>query len=762
MQRYIYCLISLILSFLCLESCNDDILVEGGMSSYGTVPVEFSFEEPDDEFGFGIATRGVETYKEMFQQGDVIHVTGLFESAEGETVSEYGAMRLNAARKWEPIEGSTLYWPMEAVRGTFKAYYVINSDFLLGNNTSTEAIKLSDIKDGEDPLEAASKTVAYGNAVNMKFTHACTYLTLDKLEANVSDYYWMVFPGTSDIKNAYQLTRKGGEVKIEFISIPDPRENDLVYISSKAVSQIVNGQSYSMASFYLAPDSPEPGVPSMYGYFDLRTNSNFPFMSFLNSLTQPLLANHPYILNVENAKGANVVTNTEVDWDEKTGGWKVNVPEFLRSVQNGREYSEYDEFDNEVPITIISNGRLLLQRNLDFQNFNEYDYAKWGFYPDVDNTTIFDGNLHYIENIGHPIFRFNYGTIQNLGMRNFDSEVTLYEGSSENNYATDFSRVGGLCNWNRNSGIINNIRVENFILNVNIKAEDPVTNGKNSNENFNIGCICGENWNMVSEIALKGNINITAKAMDDSGEYSYVDANVNIGGIVGNHTAYLMNVAPQTNENYTVTITNTCQGREDWCSGVYCMGGAVGLSTGNQISNVMIQNVTINATESDGYQQYTGGLAGRLRGNGYIVSDCTVQGSLTCGTVSSFSEVQNNPYSYMGGIAGNVRGYTVSNCSAICNVNANVANKGYGTCATGGAFGRILRDVAISGCSAYGNELSGPQNTENPVAYVGSFAGIANDEYTWISLRTAGNAVRSFTGFQEIGANINEDAGGDD
>lgn len=756
MHKHIFRLFLLLLPLMGLESCTND-LIDGGMSSYGTLPVEFMFEEPEE--GFGPATRGTETYKEQFEQGDVIHVQGIFESKEGEIVTEYGAMRLNASRKWEPVEGSTLYWPMEAVSGTFKAYYVVNSNYMLANHTGTDPIMLSDVKDGEDPLEAASRTVPYGNAVNMRFTHACTYLTLDKLEANVSDYYWLVFPGSEDIKNAYQLTREGGELELKFISIPDSRENNLVYISSRAMPQIIDGQSYSMASFYLAPDSPDPGVPSMYNYFDLRTNSNFPFMSFLNSLTEPLLANRPYVLNVENAKGANVVTNTQIDWDEETAGWKIDVPEFLKSIANGKEYYETDENGNPVQITLISNGRLLLQHNLDFDFYEDYDYTKWGFYPDVDNATIFDGNLHYIENIGHPVFRFNYGTIQNLGLRTLRSDVTLYEGSSEDNYANDFSRVGGLVNWNRSSGVINNIRIEDFVLNVKIHAENPVTSGTNSNENYNIGGVCGENWNTLSEVALKGDIVINVSAEQTTGEYSYVDANANIGGIVGNHTSTLQNVGPETNENYRIFISNTCRGRSEWGSGVFCVGGAVGLSTGNQISQVMIQNVTIDGTDSDGYQQYTGGLSGRLRGNSCYVSDCTVQGSLTCGTVSSYGQTSTNPYSYMGGISGNVRGYTVSNCRAICNVTANMANAGAGICATGGAFGRLMVDCNIIGCSAYGNQLTGPQREAAPVAYVGTFAGIANEAYTWSSLSGAGNTVRAFTGLQEIGAYINDVSG---
>ena len=308
--------------------------------------------------------------------------------------------------------------------------------------------------------------------------------------------------------------------------------------------------------------------------------------------------------------------------------------------------------------------------------------------------------------------------------------------------------------------------MEDFNLTVNIQANDPRT-GKQSNDNFSIGGLCGDNLSTISEISLKGEIKINVKPLGNTteGDYSYVDANINIGGIIGNHTMILTDVGPQTGESFSVTITNTCKGREDWGSGVFCLGGAVGQSTANEISHVVMRNVTISAKESDGYQQYIGGLAGRLRGDGnanpaYLVSDCTVDGSLTCGTVNKFGESATNPYTYMGGISGNARDYRIFNCRAVCAINANNTISEGATYATGGAFGLIQSGVTLSDNTAWGTSLTGPQGTSGINAYVGNFAGIARTAYSWEGFEEAGNTARKFDDFKMIGAFL-ENSGSD-
>lgn len=739
-MKKIYGILWLLLLIPVLAGCNDDLFLSGGMSLDGDVPVMFTFEEPSD----GLDTRGTEGYKKYFEENDVIHVQGIFTSETGETATAYGAMQLKS-RKWVPIPGSTLYWPFDAKSGHFKAFYVFNSDNMLTRGESTPAVNLSDVEDNKDPLEAVSIEMLYGHAVNMQFTHALTYLTLERLEENVSDYFWMVCPGAEPIKNNYQLTLdRTGDLHLEFISKGDPYIGDLAYISRKAEPMIdeagqpvkgEDGQGYSMVSYYLAPGA--------YNYFDLRTNSNYPFMSFLNSLKEPLQANHPYTLNVVNAKGASNTFETHVDWDEESSGYKVNVKDFLQAVANGTDYIITTDTGEQEPIIRRVNGILVLQRNVDFDFYKDCGIEQLGFSANVPSATVFDGNLHYIENIGYPVFRFNYGTIQNLGLRNMKAEVTAYEGSAPNDYADDLSNIGGLCQWNRSEGKIQNIRIENFDLKVNIQAEDPRT-GKTANENFSIGALCGSNWNSISDIALKGKFDITVQAAGATGTYySYVDANINIGGIVGSHSYYLSNVSAQAGlkeaDNPIFTITNLCRGRDEWGSGVFCIGGAVGLSTGYEISQISIPSLTVNATSSDGYQQYTGGIAGRLRGDNGLVSNCTVEGSLTCGSVSQFTDVNANPYSYMGGIAGNVRKYTVSNCRAVCSVDSRTSPIESGvTYATGGAFGRLQEGAVIISNTAWGSTLLGPAG-----GYIGNFAGIANTAYDWTTvLAPDGNTCR--------------------
>lgn len=755
--RTIHILLLTLLPLVGLWSCKEDFADER-LPIAGNVPVEFSFEAPADFAG----TRGVGDYKKLFDVGDVIHVQAVFELNEGGKETAYGAMYLNEARKWVPVEGAELYWPFDARKGTFEAYYVYSSNGPLRPGTRTEPINLSDITDTQDPLKAVKPDVKYGNAVNMQFTHACTHLTLEKLDQNVTDYYWIVLNGENEIKNAFNLSLdQDNRLSLEFVSVGDRDYNNVAYISHRSETMTAEDagtgetKSYSKVSFYLAP--------GIYNSFELRTNNNFPYMSFNNSIPgDELLANHPYILNVEFAKGADYVTNTDRDWDESDEPYQVNVPEFLKAVRGGNEYTEQSENKEDVPILRRVNGSLVLLRNLDFHFYHDYGIDKLGFYPDVSSGVVLEGNLHYIQNIGHPIFRFNNGTIQNLGLKTLKSEVTAFETGAEDS-DNDFSNIGGLCLRNRPGATIRNIRMEDFDLTVNIKAENPQT-GKMSNDNFSIGGLCGDNLSTISEISLKGDININVKPFGEtaSDEYYYVDANINIGGIVGNHTMILSDVAPETGETFSVTITNTCKGRPEWGSGVFCVGGAVGQSTANEISRVVMRKVTIYVNDSDGYQQYIGGLVGRLRGDpSGFMSDCTVDGWLTCGTVSQFGETATNPYSYVGGISGNARDYSIYNCRAVCDIDAGNTTYEGATYATGGAIGLIQSGVSLSNNSAFGPSLAGPQGEDGIKAYVGNFAGIARTNYSWDGFEETGNTARNF-GYKMIGASLDSSSSSDD
>lgn len=717
-----------------LAGCSDEMPGDGVLSLEGSVPVEFSVEDVEQMF----ATRALGEVKQLFDEGDLIHIQGEFTGADGAKAKAYGAMQLKN-RKWEPVTGAAIYWPYDAEKGTFTAYHLYDSNGMMPKGTITPNVMLSDVQDGQDPLEAIAEDVPYGYAVNLRFRHACTYLTLEKMEQNVTDYYWMVCPGETPIRNAYNLSlTSSGELSLNFVSVGDPAHGGLVYISRPSESMTADDGNYSCASFFLAPGD--------YSYFDLRTNNNFPFMSFMNSLTEELQANHPYTLNVSNAKGSNFVTTTQTEWDDNGEAWSVDVSKFLESVSKGEDYSELDpSTGEEVPILRRANGVLNLMRNLDF-NFFE-GYGQMEFTPNVSNSTVFDGNMHYISNIAYPVFRFNYGTIQNLGLRNLKFDITAFSGPQDYDFADDFSRIGGLCLWNRSDARILNIRLEDFDMTVKIQARNSQQTG--SNENFHIGAVCGENWSIISGVALKGNFSIKAEPRDLSGEYSYVDANVNIGGIVGNHTLYLSDVGPEPGETFSLTIENTCKGRPEWGSGVFCHGGVVGQSTANEISQVVIPTVTMKLGETECYQEYTGGLVGRLRGTNYLMSNCTVQGSLTSGSVKPYAATARESFSYIGGIAGNVRGYVVNNCRAVCSIAAGTGSAPEATCATGGAFGRLQQGAVIESNSAFGTTLTGPDS------YIGDFAGIAQPSITQETLQAAGNSARNL-GYPFVGAQIED------
>lgn len=738
MHKHLFHIFLLITGVLSLGSCNDDFMKE--MSLEGDVPIVFNFMEPGDMFG----TRGTDDYKKTFQVGDMIHIQGTYVSKDGATASNYGAMRLNAARKWEAVDGSGLYWPYDAESGTFTAYYVYNTSGLLSRGTSTRSVSLSEVKDDEDPLRAESASTVYGHTVNLQFEHACTYLTLEKMEANVADYFWFLFPGNDpdfQVKNAYQLSlSSSGDLFLEFISVPDPAMNNLIYISRPSEYMLDDeGKSYSKASFYLAPGT--------YNNFDIRTNNNFPFMSFKNSLTEELLANHPYTLNVEIAKGASTAVATEEDWTPELDAWEVDVEAFLRAVANKREYTETDSEGDDVPILRNQNGALVLLRNLDFHKFDEYD--DFDFQPNVGTGTIFEGNHHYIRNLGHPLFRYNYGTIRNLALE--DMETTVVAKENRNFEDLDESRIGGLCHRNLNSGVIENIRLGNFNMTINVQADDPEVT--QSNDNFSFGFLCGSSQGAISDVSLKDNFTMTIQADPNNANYNYVDANLFVGGLVGQLTTTMVGVGPQPDSNFHITINNNSTGRSDWGSGEYCIGGAAGAFLGTMMNQIMIQHVTINALNADCYQQYTGGLVGRVRCNGGEISNCTVEGTLTCGTVSSYGANNqfNNAFSYIGGLCGSVRNCNVNYCSAVCDLETNMsAIDTSATYASGGAFGRILAGCDFVSNTAWGNSITGPAE------YIGTFAGIAQTTNTWASLQAAENRARQIGSYQPIGIALDD------
>lgn len=144
-------------------------------------------------------------------------------------------------------------WPNESVKATFKAYYVDGSDYFLKPGDPYGPVKLSDLTETTDPLEALTVDVKYGHAINLNFTHACTYLTIKDLPDGETDYFWFTRVNTVDSKplasfnNGFQLNVDAqGKLNLEFVQMPDLQYDQVrtgsdgdtsgkaVYVQSKA------------------------------------------------------------------------------------------------------------------------------------------------------------------------------------------------------------------------------------------------------------------------------------------------------------------------------------------------------------------------------------------------------------------------------------------------------------------------------------------------------------------------------------------------
>ena len=775
MLRRIPYILALSSIFIFLLSCTDDGLSSG---SGGTIneeqPVEFTFMFPDNTM-----TRGIENPKTKFSNGDVIHIEGTFDTEydgiKGKVV-RYGAMTYNG-KKWEAAPGSMLTWPTTSTGGKFKAYFVSGSTGVLYHTTpSNEASKngedtendkdtqtdfsktaiyeLAGLTPNTDPLEAISDYIdRYGHAVALKFTHICAYLTMDELEPMVSDTYW--FKGTlksgKPFNNAFYLTlNEDNTLSFTFCQKPDAQYNNLVYISSPAILVETSGKNITKANFFLEPGFYEnftlsypSTAPDIFEYIEYDYNNvpRAPGDEERKSKEPDFKANTPYTLNITKAPGISIILPPDGDgWDETDLDYKVNVKEFLRAVANGTDYTN----DNNIKILEKTATGTQLLHNVDFEfakypPFTDADTPDESFEYNVNNGQTFDGGFHYIKNLGCPLFYNNHGTIRNLGIKNIKAKFI----SDKNDNATglDMSRQGGLCMWNRSTGTIENIRVEEMEITALVKTDT-------DQETHNIGCVIGSNSGVVKEVSLFGTFEMIVEAYEGDGYTDQVDATVLIGGFVGQNAGEgtISDVTPRDN-NLTINIINKCQGD----IGAFYVGGIVGQNSGH-INEVVLPNVTVDGTASKGITSYMGCMAGELTTDNAAsasLTSCIVSGTVKAGVVNPSSNSAVQSVSYAGGFAGALMNVPITGCRVTASVYGTAEKADNVIYATGGAFGRIRTTTDMNNLIAYCTSLNG--QTE----FIGNFAGIVPQGHTWEDYAEKSIIVRQFDDYENIGTDRN-------
>lgn len=780
----------LIVSILLLTGCTDNLFYDGMSADVlkGELPVDFDCYVSDV-----VGTRGFEegtNVKTSFDGGDVIHVVGVFETKkltgskdkEGNdeyeygTQNRYGALMYNSKeRKWLPLDGSQLTWPSTAMKGKFYAYYINGSNGLLTNDEhrATEIKMLSDITPATDPLTATSADdIEYGRAVKLNFNHICTHLTLIDLEPMVASSYFFKRDDVQDFNNAFRLTlgkddKEQDALMFEFIQQPDTSYGDMVYISAdaieaKSIDENNVEKTITKANYFLQPGD--------YYQFSLSypatASSTYPYLKYdynsipenvggvgVTNIPPRLDAGTTYTLTITKSPGVTIVAPPDADgWDDAGIYYDVDVEEFLKAVCTKNSY--YYDADTQILETTATGTRLLHNVNFEFNDYSEFKDPS--FVPNISEDNVFDGDHHYISNLGSPLFRYNYGQIQNVGINTIKfTAVSRKEGDDNDKMNNiDKSRYGALCMWNRGNATISNVRVSD--VDMTIKVSSDITADDNTSETHNIGCVLGSNTGKVNGVALSGKFKLTVQNDDGKAD---VNVSVLIGGFVGQNAgeAEVTDVSPLDN-TMSVEIINECKGE----IGSYSVGGVVGESSGI-ISDVIFSNMSIDGSKSDGITSYMGGIAGQLLVSDNLshtakVTSCSVGGSVKAGKVHLHDPLTT--VSYIGGLVGADLGVPVTDCNASVSVNCSQEAVAGGIYAIGGAFGRIrdASDYTFGDIIAYGNALKGPSNSqvEGVTSYIGNFAGVVPSGQTWDNDYSDKNIlVRKYTDIKDIGAALN-------
>lgn len=783
LKKSIYSFIILSLLTL-LGSCSDDDFPWGSDGTNGEMPVEFSFQWPGPN-----ATRGFDdaNVKTKFVDGDVIHIVGTFktkalldngEYVEGET-ARYGALKYDGqTRQWVPVAGNELTWPSISTQGKFYAYYLSGSNGLFTDYDKPVTVNLSTVTAQTDPLMAPeTQWLVYGHAVNLQFNHLCTYLTLENMEPNVASNYFFTTKevketesgAAHDFNNAFTLTLTENdgsensdlegtpELKFQFVREPDASFNDMVYISGNTTLSSYQDEegeekNVTKVGYFLEPGyyetfdlhypatAPETYTYLTYNYNDIPDQVGS--VDYDNTPPQ-LEAGRTYTLNITRAPGVTIVNPPSADgWDDKGESVEVDPEKFLRAVRNGTAYTN----DAGTPILEKTAEGTKLLHNVDFNGFSYEQFMQLDFVPDLLEGNEFDGDYHYISNLGSPFLRNNYGTIKNIGLKTIKYVGTSqeYDTTGDIDNTLDRSRHGGLCMWNRSSAVISNVKIENVDITINVQYINTAPDGT---EVHNIGCVVGSNTGKINELSLGGNFNLTVNGSDVK------NAQILIGGIIGqnagNGTLY---DASLFDDNFTLKITNNCQGD----LGLYAVGGIVGKSSG-YITGVIMSDVTIDSRGSSGVVSYIGGMAGHLdvTNSTSYVQNCILGGVVRAGTTKPSNDFPGQ--SFIGGIVGYDNQVEVSGCRASVSVFGATSVWNNVTYATGGAVGSIQNPTIFENLIVYGPELQAPSGIPDPGAnYVGNFAGTCPASQTWDKDFADKNIIlRSFTDLPKIGRSIN-------
>lgn len=625
--------------------CSEELDSMYGNRDRGGTPVRFMAEWPDEDGLTG--TRAIEDKRE-FKVGDVMHVSAVFKLIEStlkegglSTVTKYAVLTYDENGEWVNKLTEKEYdmdWPWNAESAEFTAYHMEEWDGpITAVNTPLDPVVLDRfVYDMEhtmnpDPLWAESLKVEYGYAVNLKFKHLCTRLTITDV-ADEDEYelrFKPILDSERTLFNACTMTRDT-ENKLSFRFV----EEESKKISSQ-VDMDENGKR--SVTFHLQPGD--------YRTFTLtrRNGKAYITLSNVDSLQQ-LKAGNAYTVSLENLKGNIIQDDTDSDW------WQPETDE--PPVMEYEDFSVKDFMQAIHDCTGDYNCTLpdgekktLLKKDPYRKGMILMEDVNFGWDPtyepiELPDLVTFNGNGKTIWNISRSLFSTLYGTVTDLNLR---KAKLIHKGEptagQDATHDTGWGVLARVCN----KGNISNVHL--------IDAELDIVfhNNAAGGQVYCAGALVG---NMISgtmkRITLVDSISVTVQAYNK--EVNYTSC---VGGVVGQCTGTLEDIDHETTTGQpALYVTNRCKGK-----GTHYTGGVVGLLPTGKLTLCDMRTI-VDASEVAGIWNYTGGVAGAVRSEGGAIVNAAVAGSVRGGKVIDYDK--SGTHSSTGGIVGHVQEASVT------------------------------------------------------------------------------------------------------
>lgn len=721
MNKKIGILCSLLLLVLC--SCRNDLdTLSGGNEGAEGLPVQFMAEYPED--GLSVATRaGLLSDKTEFVAKDVIHVSATFYSDDASDTStegvllatKYTTLTLDESGQW--VNKNTaldMSWPWNSKYAVFKAYYLAGNDAALGGENlkpdeavTTDPVLLDRFVHGTevanpDPLEAVTERVEYGHAVELKFKHSCTRLTI--VGVGDEDEYWLKFKSSSErspLLNAYRLERKNNELTLDFMEEESGKVSAPVYEMTTK-----DGKKLNAVTFHLAPDN--------YRTFSLTRRNGYGYITISNvEELADLKSNESHQVSIENLMGHITQDDDDDDWwdgevEDMPKLDDFSVQKFMEAIRDCKDYAcsmQLEGGEKKDVLLLESNSYLhevKLKMDVDFEGA-EFNSVQ------LESTYSFDGGGYAISGVKHTLFSSLDGRVSNLKLNNVELECI------DDSKRTSWGILANEC-----SGTVNNVYLNDGRLKLEISTDGT----------YNIGLLIGwvKSGGTLSGINLMGDLEVTVSSSDNLKQTGYF---THVGGVIGQCSGVLCNC----DITGSMKVTNSCVGYSSRYT-----GGIAGLVAGGSI-NVGSVHATVDAGKAIGTWNYVGGVAGSLRtdpnSSVSAITGVNVSGSVTGGQAFSVkSEVENKAHSSTGGIVGHVqyssvKECTASNCVLVGLYLQSVEGQNSDYYSIGGCIGSIVSEEAIEGNHGkigFNADYYNTDETHNSYYHAGTFAGIGSED----------------------------------